>query len=152
MRPLLTDYKLCKYINKFYVSFNTPFTLAPGLARAPHFSVHEILWSTFTWCRSIEHVAPGWQGFLCLLSRHPSPAVPSGNPHADRCRLEKPDSSLLALGYRTKLLSPLHLPGLGNKLLPAFTAASDPTVWRALLLLLIIPRLFPLFSPASLSG
>lgn len=71
MRPLLTDYKLCKYINKFYVSFNTPFTLVPGLARAPHFSVREVLWSTFTWCRSIEHVAPGWQGFSAS-----SPATP----------------------------------------------------------------------------
>lgn len=34
MRPLLTDYKLCKYINKFYVLFTTPFTLAPAW-RAP---------------------------------------------------------------------------------------------------------------------
>lgn len=32
MRPLLKNYKLCKYINKFCVSFNTSCNLAaPGL-------------------------------------------------------------------------------------------------------------------------
>lgn len=31
MRPLLKDYKLCKYINKFYVSPNTPFNLAASV-------------------------------------------------------------------------------------------------------------------------
>lgn len=27
MRPLLKNYKLCKYVNKFRVSFDTPVTL-----------------------------------------------------------------------------------------------------------------------------
>ena len=98
MRPLLTDYKLCKYINKFYVSFTTPFTLAPAW-RAPPISqsVHgKFFEARFMWCRSIEHVALGWQGFLCLPSHHTSPTVPSGSHCADRCHLEKPDESLLA--------------------------------------------------------
>lgn len=119
MRPLLTDYKLCKYINKFYVSFTTPFTLAPAWRAPPiSHSVHgKFFEARFMWCRSIEHVALGWQGFLCLPSHHTSPTVPSGSHCADRCHLEKPDESLLASGYKTKLLSPCRLPGLGNKLL-----------------------------------
>lgn len=154
MRPLLTDYKLCKYINKFYVSFTTPFTLAPAW-RAPPISqfVHgKFFEAHFMRCRSIEHVALGCQGFLCLPSHHPSPAVPSGSHRADRCHLEKPDESLLASGCKTKLLSPCHLPGLGNKAAASFHSSLRPTVWRALLLLLTVPHLFPLFSPASLSG
>lgn len=38
MRPLLKDYKLCKYINKFCVLFNTPFNLAPSLPSAQSLS------------------------------------------------------------------------------------------------------------------
>ena len=98
---------------------------APPISQFVHGKSFE---AHFMWCRSVEHVALGYHGFLCLPSCHPSPAVPSGSHHADRCHSEKPDESLLASGYKTKLLRPCHLPGLGNKAAASFHSSLRPAV------------------------
>ena len=69
-----------------------------------------------------------FEAHFMWCSCHPSPAVPSGSHHADRCHSEKPDESLLASGYKTKLLRPCHLPGLGNKAAASFHSSLRPAV------------------------
>lgn len=82
MRPLLKNYKLCKYINKFCVSFNTSCNLAaPGLCPPGVQPARGRLSpSTCATARRALHL-PSLEIFLPSHRSHPS--TPSPNPTWD---------------------------------------------------------------------
>lgn len=99
--------------------------------------VHRIFWSTFTLCRSIEHLAHS------LLPLPEPLCIPSGNGNKDICLLDKPDQSFLAWGEGEP--STRHSPGFDSSKL-------KPTVFRVLCLLTAGSPRPPLFSLASVSA
>lgn len=101
--------QIINYVNTLINSmFRLPLHLLLHRPALPPFLssiAREVLWSILCG-RASSMWLLGCQGFLCLPSHHPSPAVPSGSHRADRCHLKKPDEVPLASGCKTKLLSP----------------------------------------------
>lgn len=136
MRPLLKDYKLCKYMNKFYVSANTAFNLAASVLVCPPTSqpVHGGLCRRALLGESTEHLAYSLYRGLRLAFHTPLPST----SHLEI--IIKTYATLTSLtspswpgGKRLRSQVQVISPGLGNKFLVAFTATSDKCFKQAFL-------------------